>query len=83
MRFTIKTAITYIAHIQAIRIPIVYRLKSVQALEMKFVAPIPEQIATTSKGVIPFKWSNLSFQNLSLCPLDTLQVFRGIQTKLR
>ncbi len=31
-----------------IKAPIVYRLKSVGALEMKLVAPIPEQIATTT-----------------------------------
>ncbi len=28
--------------------PLVYRLKSVEALEIDFVAPIPEQIATTT-----------------------------------
>ncbi len=27
---------------------IVYRLKSVEAIKMKFVAPMPEQIATTT-----------------------------------
>ena len=27
---------------------VVYRLKSVGALEMKFIAPMPEQIATTT-----------------------------------
>ncbi len=30
------------------KIPLVYRLKSVEAIKMKFVAPMPEQIATTT-----------------------------------